>query len=488
MLNKLLSTITALVLATMSISAFDVSCYAKTTKNMKYEAEQATLTDVTVEYGSNYSGGRCVKFKKTGCCSFAVEIPSDGYYDLNFVSSGIGSQKYNYAGVDGSRTGEFYAEKEKLTHSSIKNVYIRKGKHTIEVTPSWGWIMLDYFEITKSDVDTSYIYKVSGELSNPNASKNAKKLMKFICDNYGKKVISGQQCEGMDSAEFKAIKEATGKSPALMGFDLMRYTKSTKRSSERPKSIEKAIEFSNAGGIVTICWHWRAPDKFIKDGNDENGNPRWWGAFYTKNVEGLDLLKIMNDPDSADYKLLVNDIDDIAKELKRLADKDIPVLFRPLHEASGEWFWWGSDGPDAYKKLYKLLYTRLTEVHKLNNLIWVWNGQDAEWYPGDKYVDIIGEDIYPGLHQYGPQNPRFIQASQYTENKVVALTENGCLFDIDEAIESRALWSWFCVWNGDFTAKNGSLSEKYTERYKWKEVYNHEDVITLDDMKKYFKG
>ena len=62
----------------------------------------------------------------------------------------------------------------------------------------------------------------------------------------------------------------------------------------------------------------------------------------------------------------------------------------------------GARGPEACKKLYILLYDRLTNYHGLNNLIWVWSTPEPEWYPGDEYVDIVGYDSYPSQGGYYP--------------------------------------------------------------------------------------
>ncbi|MFR5757995.1 MAG: glycosyl hydrolase [Bacteroides cellulosilyticus] len=58
-------------------------------------------------------------------------------------------------------------------------------------------------------------------------------------------------------------------------------------------------------------------------------------------------------------------------------------------------FWWGSDGADTYKKLWRYMFNFFKEKG-INNLIWVWTTQtkDVDFYPGDEYVDIIGRDIY----------------------------------------------------------------------------------------------
>lgn len=133
-----------------------------------------------------------------------------------------------------------------------------------------------------------------------------------------------------------------------------------------------------------------------------------------------------------------------------------------------------------------MMYERYTDYHGLNNLIWVWNGQDGDWYPGDEYVDIIGEDIYPGERVYTSQMNRYIKALDYTEtNKMIVLSENGCLFDPDLAIRDGAMWGFFATWGGEFVSENETLniySEKYTEESMLKKVYEHEHVITLDEL------
>lgn len=85
------------------------------------------------------------------------------------------------------------------------------------------------------------------------------------------------------------------------------------------------------------------------------------------------------DTTNANYTLLIKDIDTIAVQLKKLQDNGVPVLFRPLHEAEGKWFWWGAQGPEPAKKLYKIVFDRLTRVHKLQNLVWVWNSVAKDW-------------------------------------------------------------------------------------------------------------
>ena len=177
----------------------------------------------------------------------------------------------------------------------------------------------------------------------------------------------------------------------------------------------------------------------------------------------------------------------IAQQLTILRDNGVPVLFRPLHEASGGWFWWGAADAESYKKLYITMYEKFTKEYGLNNLIWVWNGQDARWYPGDEYVDIIGEDVYPGEHVYTSQISKYLNAAtNYSEEpKLVYMTENGCIFDPDLAIRDGAMWGMWSTWQGEFVAKSTAihtLSEQYTEESMLRKAYEHEAVVTLDEL------
>ena len=105
------------------------------------------------------------------------------------------------------------------------------------------------------------------------------------------------------------------------------------------------------------------------------------------------------------------------------------------------------------------------------------------YYPGDEYVDIVGEDIYPGKQVYSPQTAKFVEAVEYSgENKIVALTENGCVFDIDRAFATDTKWAWFNTWSGEYVVSGFSYSEQYTEEEILKKAYDSEHVITLDEM------
>lgn len=449
-----------------------------------YEAEDGSFSnDISVITSAGASGGKTVgKFENDrSYCQISIDVPSDGIYDIVVRSMGIGSPKENDLYVDGKKVGSFSSTADKLADYAVSAVSLTAGSHRLRVVKSWGWIELDCVTVKTGAAISDSTYNVTSSLVNRNATADTKKLYSFLKDSYGKYVITGQQCDGgLNGNEFKAIKSVTGKTPALLGLDMMDYTPSRTALGATSSAVDKAIEFHKNGGIVTFCWHWNAPTEYLN--STANSSDGWWGGFYTKN-SNFDIAKVMNGQDANGKKLIDRDIKEIAKQLKRLEKAGVPVIWRPLHEGSGGWFWWGAQGPDAYKKLWKYLYKELTNTYGCNNLIWVYNGQSADWYPGDEYVDIVGEDIYPGNHVYDPQVSRFKQAINYgSKTKITALTENGCIFDIDSAVSINALWCWFMTWGDEFTVNGSNYSEKYTEKSVITKMYSSKYALTLENL------
>ena len=453
-----------------------------------YEAENGKLSnDMSVISDSNASGGKSVgKFESdSSYCQISITVPADAVYDIVIRSKAIGPYKENDLYADGKKVGTFVSKPDNFSDYTVCAVTLKKGSHTLTVKKSWGWIELDKITVKTGAKISNSTYNVTSSLVNRNATANTKKLYSFLKDSYGKYVITGQQCDGgINGNEFKAIKNLTGDYPALLGLDMMDYTPSRTAFGTSSSAVDKAIEFHKKGGIVTFCWHWNAPTEYLY--STANSSDGWWGGFYTQNSK-FDIAKVMNGQDAKGKKLLDRDIKEIAKQLKRLEKAGVPVIWRPLHEASGGWFWWGAQGPDAYKKLWKYLYKELTNTYGCNNLIWVYNGQSADWYPGDEYVDIVGEDIYPGNHVYDPQVSRFKQAINYgSKTKITALTENGCIFDIDSAVSINALWCWFMTWGNEFTVNGSNYSEKYTEKSVIKKMYASKYSLTLGSLPKIY--
>lgn len=322
---------------------------------------------------------------------------------------------------------------------------------------------------------------------NANATATTKSVFTYLNSIWGSYTLSGQQdLTWQDNIDqYQRVINDTGRAPAIMGYDFMNY--GMWAGNPGLAQTEEAIAHWNRGGLVTFAWHWRDP----------NAPAMTIGEFYTENTDFM--IPIANgqlDITSTSYANMEADIALIAAELQKLEDAGVPVLWRPLHEASGGWFWWGrsdrTDGiPAAYAQvvLWRHLYDQLTNVYGLNNLIWVWNGQSGGWYPGDAYVDIVSHDIYDGARNYESQAGTYNLAKGYSQEvKMVALSENSNIPDPDLMERDNAWWLYFVVWNDTDTAEGVSNSsnfwtgEYYNTNAHKRHVYNHERVITLDEL------
>lgn len=235
------------------------------------------------------------------------------------------------------------------------------------------------------------------------------------------------------------VKDVTGEYPGLMNWDLgMIELDSTRNLDGVPfKFISEEIIAQNArGGINSISWHLR--------------NPLSGGDSWDVSASPLQQLQ-ENDALADTLDLWIDKAADFIASLRDADGNRIPVIFRPWHENTGSWFWWGAGNstPEQYKDLWKRT-RRIFDEKGINNVVWVYSPDrvpDPEQYfvtyPGDEYVDILGSDIY---HFGGPENVDqyrqsvsgllpYIAEEAAKRGKLVAFSETG--------LESVVMDNWF---------------------------------------------
>lgn len=288
---------------------------------------------------------------------------------------------------------------------------------------------------------TTVSVDISTDLSNSAATDAAKTLFVQMAANYGSKVYSGAMANvNWNYENATQVYNWTGSYPAVNCFDYIHLLYSPANWIDY-SDITPVQEWYDAGGIVAAMWHWNVPES---EGSDEVN-------FYASG-NSFSVTEALTDGTWENEQLL-SDLEDISTHLLLLQDAGIPVLWRPLHEASGAWFWWGAEGSTAFINLWITMYDYFLEKG-VNNLIWVWTsceGTDTDWYPGDDYVDIIGIDLYSQSSASTIYGFYSTLTKQYPD-KMIALSECGTVADISDQWSAGCKWLWFMPWyDGDDT-------------------------------------
>ena len=307
---------------------------------------------------------------------------------------------------------------------------------------------------------------------NPHATPAAKRLLAYLYETAGNAIITGQHTQTVPMEEISYIEKMTGKSPKLRGFELLAYSPNINYDDaseacltevyENRDTLDTALDWAKTSdGILTFSFHWFSPI----GGHDK--------SFYAEHTD-FDASRILIEG-TPEREAFYHDMDKIASLLKPFCDEDIPILWRPFHESDGTWFWWGARGPEVARELYLLMFKHYTEVHHLDNLIWVWNCRLHEGWPGDEYVDVISVDIYHENDDPTNYEKEYYELRKATsETKVAALAEVGYLPDIEMLQKSRIPWAYYMTWSKEFI-----IGEQYNSTDRLRKMYSSPYAITL---------
>ena len=443
----------------------------------RYEAENGQLSGIfTSASVPGFSGtGYVTGFDNEGDhLLLDVDVPQGLYEMWVGYRSPFGDKGYDYQ-VDGEFGSGMFDQSLVFAEDRAGLFNLAAGTNTLGISKGWGYYDVDYLEFRPYTPPA--LLPISTQLADIQPGPRTQVLMNYLVSQYGHKTLAGQQHEVSKNLPFPGqdyLEKSGGLSPAIRGSDFIEYSPSRIQFGANPNhETEQTIAWAQqTGGIVTMMWHWNAPTDLINQPGKE-----WWRGFRT-DATTFDLSAALADPAGQDYQLLLRDIDAIGGKLEKFQAAGVPVLWRPLHEAQGGWFWWGAHGPDTFKSLWALMYDRLTNEHNLHNLIWEFTSSAAEdgfldWYPGDAMVDMIGLDIYtdPSSSMSG-QWADILE--QYNGRKLIALSETGTLPDPDLLAQWGIDWSYFSPWNGQFVDAFTAAQLQAT--------LGHEDVITLDQL------
>ncbi len=512
----------------------------------------------------DYSG-EGFAYLTNGALSFNVTVPEDGMYQLTVRGAQILNeegrmQTVTINGVEYSKTIPYY---DKWTDIDFGVVRMKAGENEIAFINKYGYMAID--QVTVSKAVFPDVTQADSVPCDPDATAETKALMKYLHSVYGKHIISGQQeiygsghtiettirydaandkCVDSDGKEYEIdreseavdkdgnkfywhcydgdkkytyneqnrnykydyydqefdyIAELSGEYPAIRGFDFMNYNP---LYGWEDGTTERVIDWvKNRNGIATACWHINIPTDFA---SYEIGESVDWSKCTYKNGTDFVVANAYKEG-TKENEYFDMCVEDLAEQFLILQENNVPLLWRPFHEAEGNggadgkgaWFWWSQEGAEVYKNLWNYLFDKLTNEYGLHNLIWeqnlyAWSDESAQWYSGDDKVDIVGFDKYDTVYNrhdgltsgpnYDCNSNVYWGLYNHTKGKkMAAVMENSTIPSVSNITTEQATWLYFCTWY-DNGQDNFISGDNYNDASAVKEMYQSELCITLDEL------
>ncbi len=247
------------------------------------------------------------------------------------------------------------------------------------------------------------------------------------------------------------VKSVCGDLPAVLSFDLGHIELGDDKNLDGvpfDRIRKEIINHFDHGGMVTLSWHLDNP---LSGGTA-------WVADSLKDIEKNTVAAVLEGGEK--HEMFLGWLDKIADFINSLETPygiKVPVVFRPWHEHTGSWFWWGQElcTTEQYKALWQMTAERLKDKGVINALLAYSPGTEPdgdadkylERYPGDEIIDVLGLDSYcfapeadtlqiADYTQKLDKNLGMIEKVAKEHGKAMALTETGY-----EGIKTENWWT-----------------------------------------------
>ena len=344
---------------------------------------------------------------------------------------------------------------------------------------------------------------------NPDATPATRNLYKNLQAWAGKGVYFGHQdalAYGLNADGTRWIgdpnrsdvKTVTGQHPAVIGYDLGHLELDSTRNLDKvpfDRMKENMVKTYLRGGLNTVSWHPNNPVDPKKT---------------TWDKEEFTIRKILNDAGRREnYLGWLDKLANFFLDLKAPDGQLVPVIFRPFHEHTGSWFWWGADHctPEEYTAFWQLSVDHLLKTRKVNNLLIAYStdvfrdrAHYLERYPGDGYADLIGMDTY---HRNAPESNATFQAELRRMVEVLKSlsAEKGKPFAVTEmGLEQVTVPDWwtrvllpvmgdsgatyFLVWRNGYDTHYYAPYEGHPSAEDFREMIRSGKVLLEDGIRK----
>ncbi len=437
-----------------------------------------------------YDGSGYVILEQDKTLTHIADVPTSQHYRIVIAAYSYSGAAIGLSTSEGC-IGTYYippTEEPVFGLYTIDNIYLEAGPSLIKLNMLDGYASVDYFIVEDSTPASSACYQVPVSVAGKNTGIHTIGTMQYLSDMFGVRVLTAQNVTVGTNAEIDAVFAETGRYPAIRCGNLIYSSLYADEEDAEiaEKEIELALEWGRSGGIVSLGWHWYAPTEsengLYKSGTEfalsEAVTESEIALLSIEELEGMYNSEMI--PEQC-YRVIL-DIDNVAQQLKRFKDERITVIWQPLPDGDTSLYWWGGEA-ESYKWLWQIMFRRFNEYHGLNNLIWVYNGSSAEFYPGDDYCDIIGQGLY--MNSSASFAARFAALTHLpgTSVKPVAVTSCDKLPDPNYLHRDNAMWLWTALDSGEYTIhSDGSYSEDYTSWQKLNNAYNSRICVTKDEL------
>ncbi|MDE7132763.1 MAG: glycoside hydrolase family 26 protein [Lachnospiraceae bacterium] len=421
----------------------------------------------------------------------AVDIPGlEGYYkaefilDYRFPAGAFTNLTFGFVGKNTDFAGDIYLDNMRFTKVTAEDVYVDS---TILPKKGPGIQVVDDGRNIQTASGEKFAIAEEVAMVDAEATPETKNLYAYLkAVGESDSVIFGHQNDTHHKAGSKGdeftnsdTKDLTGSIAGVVGIDTLSLTGNEASTWDAPEA-ERIANVANItreaaaeGAIITLSAHmpnFELIDQRVKNfevsGGTTNETLGYWIADdgskqynfsgYTPGTTSGNIVSRIMPGQDLNY-LYTDYLDLIADYAKAVEGDGITILFRPLHENTGSWFWWGAAFCDeqAYINLYRYTVDYLKETKNVHNIIYVYGpgseaanvGEYSARYPGDAYVDMIGYDLYhsnpspeneAGYLQSIKKQNTILRDFATAHNKLYAITETG-VADQNAAGESIAL-------------------------------------------------
>ena len=219
------------------------------------------------------------------------------------------------------------------------------------------------------------------------------------------------------------VKDIVGSHPAVYSLDM---------AGINDTKIRLIQEAHKRGGVCMLVWHQSNP-------LTEGPGKKYPVGTAWDNTKVVDQILKEGSPMNLKYKAR---LDGVAEAFRKMVDekgRPIPVIFRPLHEHTQTWNWWGSSATteEEFIAFWRFIVSYLRDTQGIHNVIYAISPQmDAVYkdtegrllfrWPGDEWVDFIGMDCYHGRNTKAfESNVKALVEVRELKHKPVGVTETG---------------------------------------------------------------